>query len=495
MHNPTLHQGPLGKDFAMNRTRPSTHILTSGFSIGFFLLLCTQSGLAAEAVGGPTRIHVDPGRVVAHGVDRKLGIGLNFTIDRNDRTLRNALQKLGVSAIRFQEGELGDNWHFDAADPASPILGVADPKIWYHRSKTDGKRWLSTLTPADFLDLAATQQLDAYSIVGIDTLVYDGSAPHLSRTEVIASAEAFVRFAGETADRLQRPEPIIKYWEIGNENDLQGMLGQFKLGHTWKAAEYAQLAAELATRMKRADARILIGVNGMTPKSDWWRDVLTSEVTVAGQSRRLVELIDFLVTHQYSWVANYKQWRDAGGDWDYARNVATTVDMAGQFAPGKPIAVTEWSAYSPSRKGDKDHANNAWHAIHNLQMLGEILKHESVTHACFWDTRWSLDASKLHNALTPDGELTPVGESLRFWSEFVKPDLVEAGSRRQYLRVRDERSRDRSVGGLPAQSQRPPPVDAIGRRGRWGTGCNTDRSTLCGRRRPAGVQRRASWRQ
>ena len=87
MHNPTLHQGPLGKDFAMNRTRPSTHVLTSGFSIGFFLSSLRQSGLAAEAVGGPTRIHVDPGHVVARSVDRKLGIGLNFTIDRNDRTL------------------------------------------------------------------------------------------------------------------------------------------------------------------------------------------------------------------------------------------------------------------------------------------------------------------------------------------------------------------------------------------------------------------------
>ena len=279
------------RDSIMHHARLTTRILTAVFSIGFILPLCNQSGLAAKEDGAPTRIHVDPGHVVARSVDRKLGIGLNFTIDRNDRTLRNALQKLGVSAIRFQEGELGDNWHFDAADPARPVLGVTDPKIWYHRSKTDGKRWLSTLTPADFLDLAATQQLDAYSIVGIDTLVYDGSAPHLSRTEVIASAEAFVRFAGETADRLQRPQPVIKYWEIGNENDLQGMLGQFKLGHTWKAAEYAQLAAELATRMKRADARILIGVNGMTPKSDWWHDVLTSEVTVAGQSRRLVELI------------------------------------------------------------------------------------------------------------------------------------------------------------------------------------------------------------
>ena len=29
-------------------------------------------------------------------------------------------------------------------------------------------------------------------------------------------------------------------------------------------------------------------------------------------------------------------------------------DVPKRFAPGKPIAVTEWSAYSPSRKGDKD---------------------------------------------------------------------------------------------------------------------------------------------
>lgn len=380
---------------------------------------------ATEANADVTHIRVNPDRIIAHGVHRKLGICLNFTMDRNDQSLREGLKKLGISAIRFQEGEFGDNWHFDPKAPACPLLGVTDPKVWYHNSKTDGRRWKSTLTPAGFLDLATTHQFDAYSIVGIDTLVYDGSSPHLSRAEVIASAEGFVRFASETVDRQDRSEPIIQYWEIGNENDLQGMLGQFKLGRSWNATEYAQIAAELAVHMKRADPRVRIGVNGMTPKSDWWRDVLTAEVEVDGQTRRLSDLIDFLVTHQYSWVANYQQWQDAGHDWEYSQNVAAAVKAAQTFSPGMPVAVTEWSAYSPGRKGNKDQSNNAWHAIHNLQMLGEILQHNSVTHACFWVTQWSSNAGLLHNALTFDGKLTPVGESLRFWNEFAKPDLVD----------------------------------------------------------------------
>jgi hypothetical protein len=59
-------------------------------------------------------------------------------------------------------------------------------------------------------------------------------------------------------------------------------------------------------------------------------------------------------------------------------------------------------------------------------MLGERLKHDPVARACFWVTQWSSDAGLLHNAMTADGTLTPVGESLRFWSEFAEPDLVEA---------------------------------------------------------------------
>lgn len=375
--------------------------------------------------GDITQIQINPARIIARGVDRKLGICLNFTMDRNDKSLRAGLQQLGVSAIRFQEGEFGDNWHFDADVPARPLLGVADPKIWYHRSKTDDQRWKSTLTPAGFLDLASTQQFDAYSIVGIDALVYNGNSPHMSRADVIASAAGFVQFANKTTHRLNRSEPLIQYWEIGNENDLPGMLGKLKLGRTWNATQYAQIAAELAVHMKRGDPQVRIGVNGMTPKSNWWRDVLSAEVQVNGQTRRLSDLIDFLVTHQYSWVASYQQWRDAGHDWQYSQNVAAAVKAARDFSPGKPVAVTEWSAYSPGKTGNKDQSNNAWHAIHNLQMLGEILKHESVTHACFWVTRWSPGAGKLHNALTADGKLTPVGESLRFWSEFSKPELVE----------------------------------------------------------------------
>ena len=125
---------------------------------------------------------------------------------------------------------------------------------------------------------------------------------------------------------------------------------EFKLGHTWDAAEYAQMAAELATHMKRADSRVRIGVNGMTPKC--YLVARRADVRSHGgwPIQAIVDLIDFLVTHQYSWVANYMQWRDAGPDWEYARNVTAAVEVAEQFAPGKPIAITEWSAYSPSRK-------------------------------------------------------------------------------------------------------------------------------------------------
>lgn len=400
-------------------------------SVGYwFLGMCLIGSVAgsgrAEPANRVTRIRVTPSQIVALGVDRKIGICLNFTLDRNDASLREGLRKLGVSAVRFQEGEFGDNWHFDRANPTKPLLGVADPKVWYHDSKTDGQRWKSTLTPAGFLDVVATQNLEAYSIVGIDALVYDGSSPHSSRAEIITSAGDFVGFARETANRLKRSTPIVQNWEIGNENDLQGMLGKVKLGHSWDAFQYAQVAAELAVHIKRADPRVRIGVNGMTPKSTWWRDVLTCEVEVDGQAMRLSDLIDFLVTHQYSWVGNYTQWRDAGPDWEYARNVTVAVEAAKQFAPGKPVAVTEWSAYSPGTLKKGDRRNNAWHAVHNLQMLGEILKCNPVTHACFWVTQWSSDAGLLHNALTPEGTLTPVGESLRFWSEFAESDLVEA---------------------------------------------------------------------
>jgi hypothetical protein len=130
-------------------------------------MLPGQSGavFGGEPNADVTRIRVNPDRVIARGVHRKLGICLNFTMDRNDHSLHEGLKKLGVSAIRFQEGEFGDNWHFDPDEPARPVLGVTDPKVWYHRSKTDGQRWNSTLTPAGFLELATSQQLDAYSIV------------------------------------------------------------------------------------------------------------------------------------------------------------------------------------------------------------------------------------------------------------------------------------------------------------------------------------------
>ncbi|NJO97665.1 MAG: hypothetical protein HC764_18085 [Pleurocapsa sp. CRU_1_2] len=217
----------------------------------------------------------------------------------------------------------------------------------------------------------------------------------------------------------------IKHWEIGNENDLPN------LHLNWTAEKYAETVVKFSRAMKQVDPSIKIGVNGMTGIK-WWERVMPI----------VKDDVDFLVTHQYSPIANYEQWNS--NNWNYTNNVEIANQAIEKYNPNLKLNVTENSSFNPGQS----HANNVWKMLHNFEMLGNTLCFNRLEYLHFWISRWFSPNSYTNDtsAFNHNYKLMPMAYSLKIWGNYLKKQMVY--STKKLRNIRSWASYDREDNSL-----------------------------------------------
>ena len=360
----------------------------------FILMALTLVAVSAKTIPA---IRVD---VSHHLADvSPIGIGLNFVGDRPD--IAQPLQDIKVGTLRFATNEY---YLFDRTQPNKPQVSIQDPNLWQVKSfsQSDGT-WWSQLNFDEFISLCQTTNAEPFVVVSIDAIAYRGNLPHATPEEVLEAAVAWVKYAN--IDRGYG----VKYWEIGNESNLKNN----DLIH-WTPEQYAQTVVRLSRAMKAVDPTIKIGANGMRVQKndDWWSQIMpTIEADV-----------DFLVTHQYSWLKNYQEWKNSADEYDY--NLKDAIAAIETYNPSLTLNITENSAFNPSVA----QANNTWKMLHNFEMLGQTLRFEEVGYVHFWTSRWleSDSYAEDNSAFDADYQLMPIGYPLKVWNTFLQPTIVDS---------------------------------------------------------------------
>lgn len=370
--------------------------LIIGIIVGCLIFLNT-----AKINSHSINLTVDVNQVIADVSNNPLGLGINFLQD--SAKITTSLKDFNLGSLRFPDGVLADNYLFDPSNPSNPKIAIQDSNIWQVKSlgKTDGT-WYSDLSFDDFIKLCHSVGAEPFIVIGIDAIAYLGDAPHATSQEVLDAAVEWVKYANLIKNY------DIKYWEIGNENDLKRHgSGEVK----WTPEQYARTVVEFSQAMKKVDSSIQIGANGMKGLyPNWWNQIMPI----------IKQDVDFLVTHQYSWIEDYQKWRDYHGTYDY--NITNALAAIDKYNPNLRLNITETSSFNPNVV----HTNSAWKMLHNFEMIGQALCFNRIDYIHFWTFRWlekksySQDSSSFDNYY----QITPIGFSIKTWSNFLKKKMI-----------------------------------------------------------------------
>jgi alpha-L-arabinofuranosidase len=398
----------------------------------FFLSSCSKNEQIVD--NSPTKptingekMSIDASIVNADLSDVKMGYSLNHYQSHSgiSRTipLNTALKNAAVKTLRFPEGELGDSyfWSQPPFDKSNPIASMSGGTVWPFTSTTiyqpDGKL-AKSLNYDEFIALCKEIGAEPHIIVGIDAVQKpDGVARYATEEEVIKNAVEWVKYSKQKGYN-------VKYWEIGNENDLK--IAGTNSNQRWTATAYANFVVKLSKLMKAEDPTIKIGANGMTTAS-WWETLI----------KTASKDIDFLITHQYSFFgsttasnAGFTDWYNyytTNSNFEWVGNVKTLNEAIEMFASDEDkkrlkIAVTEFSAYSPVANNTFYPNNNTLgKAFFTFEMIEKMLKYDRIFNVHNWTTHWFGGATtspfSLTNAFGTNNEILPTAQVLQIWSE------------------------------------------------------------------------------
>ncbi len=363
--------------------------------IAIAFLCSTLSLLPHKTLATLPTIEVDANRIIADVSNNPVGININPILDEVE--ICDRLQTINIGSIRYPNGELADYYLFDPNNPEKFKLSIKDSNLWFFNLTDPNRRWHDKFSFDDFVNITKSINAEPFVIVGIDAISYIGSESHASPKEVLSAAVEWVKYANIVKGYG------IKYWEIGNENDLPSQ-------HLdWTPQKYAETVVKFSQAMKAVDPSIKIGANSMKG-SDWWNKILPI----------IKNDVDFLVTHQYSWMKNYEEWKKY--KWDYEYNLQYTKEAVDTYAPDLRINVTEISSFNPSLS----QTNNTWKMLHNFEIMGNTLNFNQVDYIHFWTSRWleQKTYSDDFSAFDSDYKLTPMGYPIHVWGNFIKKQMV-----------------------------------------------------------------------
>ena len=363
------------------------------------LLICiisfSLSLILFKTQANTININIDVNHVLADVSNNPIGMNMNFL--RDNTQITNPLKDMKVASLRYPMGEIADYYLFDKNSPARPQVSINDSSLWFSKFFNSDGIWNSKLGFDDFISICRSVGAEPFIMIGIDAIAYTENAPHATPEEVLEAAIEWVKYANIVKGYG------IKYWEIGNENDLENDY------INWTAEDYANTVVNFSRAMKAVDPSIKIGANGMSG-SEWWNRLMPI----------VKNDVDFLVTHQYSSMQNYKQWKT--NSWNYTGNLESAQKAINTYNPNIRLNVTENSSFKPG----KEHWNNTWKTLHNFEMLGNTICFNQLDYYHFWISRW-LDKNSYFadiSAFDSNYKLMPMGFPLKIWGSFLKKKMV-----------------------------------------------------------------------
>jgi hypothetical protein len=369
------------------------------FAIFFSVLFFVISG---KTQATSQNIVIDVKNILADVSNNPIGIGLHFAGDNLNVT--EPLKDLKVGTLRFATSEA---YLFDKNEPNNPKVSIQDSNLSIVKgySYPNGTWWGGLKKFDDFMSVCQATKAEPFVIVPIDAIVYAGSAPHASPEKVLEGAVEWVKYAN-----IQKGYNV-KYWEIGNENNLSSE--QKKI--SWTPEKYAETVVKFSQAMKAVDPSIKIGANGMLHGTDdWWNRIMPT----------IKNDVDFLITHQYSWIKDYQEWKSDPYEYDF--NIIDAIKAIDKYNPSLKLDVTEISSFNTS--ANISHKNVTWKMLHNFEMLGQTLRFDKVDYVHFWTSRWlEKDASaRDFSAFDSNYKLMPMGYPLKVWNSFLQKKMVFA---------------------------------------------------------------------
>lgn len=297
----------------------------------------------------------------------------------------------------------------------------------------------------EFLDLVAETGATAVIDVNVGADLIPGQMVNgkpLTYEDIKLMAAEQVRYAKERGF-------TGLYWEIGNEvENIFNSANMPGKTESERVQEYIRRYLEFYDVMKAEDptAKIGIGLHLAAQKYNWHMPVM-----IACRDK-----MDFIVTHQYGGhnfsgagiPATYEGYLN--NDFSQASHSAQKIllisdyideladEYGEQYRNKYEILVTEYSSHRSS-PGWFDYSGGVMYkALHNFEILAEMMNHPRVGPTHFWITRSPWNTSSInqlmnydasihdHNALLWDGNLTPMGMSVAIMSMNAYKSMVRA---------------------------------------------------------------------
>ncbi len=416
-------------------------------AIAVVSLFMVQSASAAEQV----TVAIDAGKVCKVNPRGFASANLCWLTDsdrHHDRpvSMADALGDMGVGALRFPYGHLGDYylWH-DGPYEDLETRGLNHRMVgmpWSMRSWSWAVEPDGTLTTAMDFDeyIALCKKLKAKPVVVVNTMsMYTDDT--MSRERLIQSAAEWVRYA-------KKKDYPVAYWSIGNEVDHKP-----SQRHRTREA-YFELYTEMVKAMKAIDPTIRTGP-GILGNRGYYDHALSLDPG----------LVDFLCVHQYmffyrsdnadkAWQENpLKAWQNTASTEGYKMIATAERALRASGRDKIELLVTETGITGSPKTAGQD--NNLWKSLWWLEVLMHQTQASDVSYSFFWGTHspWDgpaeadIEGKDQGVLLRMDNNARkPTGEVVRIFNRYFYRELLDV--QRVHGQVRVFASRDPASGRL-----------------------------------------------
>ena len=326
------------------------------------------------------------------------GISSNSAVD-GDLTV-DELKLLHPKYIRYY---FGSTAVFDAEDPTKGVVSVHNPndsEAKYYNWDLTNWTYTPSLTFDNFISLCKDVGAEPVILLPVYSAYYKGSLEHMTKQELYAAQMAFVRYANITK------KYGVKYWEIGNEDDLAGCSAQ----------EYDAIFNELVPELKSVDPTIQCGANNMSGESRW--ETMLPQIE---------KNMGFVITHQYTGLRTYEEYlSNKTAQVGTVNDFDTAAEKVNLPADKRKLILTEMSSYSPGEESVSTPAdkNCTWKGLLNIDQQLSIASKRYTYGFMNWVTYYSGGLTEPFNCYTEDKKsLTPVGLSCKVVSDNLYNNL------------------------------------------------------------------------
>ncbi len=349
-------------------------------------------------------------------------------------TFQDAVTQMKLKSLRWPEGEWAETYlwsqpPYTAPNPTAsmwgPIWPISSP-LYFNQTTHQPTNHLNF---DEFMNLCIQTGTEPFVVIPIDAVKKPDLATwYASDTQIIENAVQMVRYA------KLKGYPL-KYYEIGNENDLTVKGGSDTV--KWSPMQYTNFVIKLSRLMKAEDPTIKIGVNG-TVSLTWWKTLLQNASAD----------IDYMITHQYipkgslsggtgNWYTNYRNRMNSGVS--LLENVNRALKALKDYGSAADqerlkLAITETSSYCPGSNADSTYPdlNCFGSALIAYEMLRDMLKTNKIIALDFWASHYGT-AYTVRNALSPYNGYLPTGNVVRLMAESILPRMIKVKPAPSYL--------------------------------------------------------------